>query len=231
MIVATDRNGAIGKDNTLPWHSSRELNYFKEFTTGKVVIMGRKTHESIGRALPNRINIVVSSTMENNIPGVRVARDVEEALRLGDELAQGLASKEVVIMGGGELYKQTIESVDELLLTRLPLDIEGDTYFPDIPDNLDLEQLSSAPLEITYDGNTSTVVALFTRWRVFEVGSVVYNTLINHIRNIDGVNVSEVTDVSRQGNHSPHTKLTGQRYHFTSDVDKDYLLKQITLRV
>ncbi len=126
MIAAMANNRVIGLDNDMPWHLPDDLKFFKANTTGKPVIMGRKTFESIGsRPLPNRPNIVISRNAELSIPGVQVFQSVDEAL-------QGLESvEEVIIMGGGQLYQQMLPRADRLYLTLIDVQLEGDTFFPD----------------------------------------------------------------------------------------------------
>lgn len=121
LIVAVARNRVIGKGGKLPWHISEDLKRFKRLTTGHTVLMGRKTFESIGRPLPNRRNVVISSTPQ---PGVETYRSVTEALEaLKDE-------EKIFVMGGGQLYACLLDSADELYLTLVDKDVEGDTFFP-----------------------------------------------------------------------------------------------------
>jgi dihydrofolate reductase len=121
IIVAIARNRVIGKDGKLPWHISEDLKRFKRLTTGHAVLMGRKTFESIGRPLPNRRNVVISSTPQ---PGVETFRTVAEALEaLKDQ-------EKVFVIGGGQLYASLLDSADELYLTLVDQNIEGDTFFP-----------------------------------------------------------------------------------------------------
>lgn len=127
MIAAMSQNRVIGKDNAMPWHLPDDLQWFKRQTTGKPVIMGRKTFESLGcRPLPNRQNIVISRQEELNYP-VPVFASVEQALAA----VKVDNPQEVVIIGGGQLYQQLLHQVDRLYLTLINAEIEGDTYFPD----------------------------------------------------------------------------------------------------
>ncbi|MGM0541465.1 MAG: type 3 dihydrofolate reductase [Pseudomonadota bacterium] len=126
MIAAMANNRVIGLENEMPWHLPDDLKFFKANTTGKPVIMGRKTFESIGsRPLPNRPNIVISRNAELSIPGVQVFQSIEAALATLEEI------EEVIIMGGGQLYQQMLAQADKLYLTLIDADIEGDTRFPD----------------------------------------------------------------------------------------------------
>jgi len=122
MIAALDRNRVIGRDGKLPWHISEDLKRFKRLTKGHVVLMGRKTYESLGKPLPDRRNVVVSSRA---IPDVESYRSLAEALRaLKDE-------NTVFIIGGGEVFRQALPIVDGLHLTIVDGEHEGDTFFPE----------------------------------------------------------------------------------------------------
>ena len=120
IIVAASLNNVIGKDNKLLWRQSADLKRFKELTTGKTVVMGRKTYESIGKPLPNRRNIVITR-QSIEIPGCEVINSLEEALKIDSE---------IFILGGGEIYQKSIILADKIFLTLIETEIEGDTYFP-----------------------------------------------------------------------------------------------------
>jgi dihydrofolate reductase len=124
IIVATDEQGVIGKDNDLPWRISADLQYFKKVTMGKPLIMGRNTHESIGRPLPGRRNIVVTSQTDYVAEGCEVVNSIEAAL------ASCADDEEVMIMGGASIYQQTLPLADRLYLTQVHAKVEGDTWFP-----------------------------------------------------------------------------------------------------
>ena len=128
VIVAIADNYAIGKDNALLWHISEDLRFFKRKTLGWPVIMGRKTFESIGRALPSRVNIVISrgfSTGEE----VEIAGSLEEAFAI----AESTNLEKCFVMGGGQIYAQALESADRLVVTHVHVVIEdADTFFPPI---------------------------------------------------------------------------------------------------
>lgn len=127
IIVAMDENRLIGKENQLPWRLSTDLQFFKRITMGKPLIMGRNTHESIGRTLPGRRNIVVTSKADYQPEdGCELAQDPDTALALcADEI-------EVMLMGGASLYQQMLPKADKLYLTRVLTVLEGDTWFPEI---------------------------------------------------------------------------------------------------
>jgi dihydrofolate reductase len=120
IIVAYDKNLAIGKDNKLCWSQPEDLKRFKSLTTGKTVVMGRKTFESIGKTLPNRTNIVL--TRQNiKIEGCKVINSIDEILKIEED---------VFIIGGGEIYKEFIKLASTLFVTEIDTEIEADTYFP-----------------------------------------------------------------------------------------------------
>lgn len=127
LIVAVAANGVIGQDNRLPWHIPEDLRYFKRTTLGKPVVMGRKTFLSIGKPLPGRTNIVLSTDPAWTADGVSVARDVETALSLA-RTAEGGA--EVMVIGGATLFNALLPRADRLYLTEIHRDYEGDVTFP-----------------------------------------------------------------------------------------------------
>jgi dihydrofolate reductase len=129
IVVAVARNGVIGAGGGLPWHLPDELRLFKETTLGHVLVMGRRTYESIGQPLPGRTTVVVTRQPDWS-PGsdeVVVAHGIGEALEHA-----GAIDDEVFVVGGGELYAAALEHADRLLLTFVDLEPEGDTTFPDV---------------------------------------------------------------------------------------------------
>lgn len=135
LIVAAAENGVIGKDNKLPWQLPDDLKRFKEITKGSVIIMGRKTYESIGRPLPERRNIVLSSKMQPT-DGIEVASDIDALLSMLDTSLP--EDEEVFIIGGSDLFNQWLEDrftpivAQRVYLTRVHAEIEGDSVFPDL---------------------------------------------------------------------------------------------------
>jgi dihydrofolate reductase len=121
LIAAISRNRVIGKDGKLPWYISEDLKRFKRLTTGYTVLMGRKTFESLGKPLPNRRNVVITT---HSIAGVETYASLSEAL---DALK---GEERVFIIGGGQIYTQLLEQADELYLTIVDRDVAGDTLFP-----------------------------------------------------------------------------------------------------
>ncbi|MGR6980572.1 type 3 dihydrofolate reductase [Testudinibacter sp. P27/CKL/0425] len=147
LIVAFTQNRVIGKDNQMPWHLPRDLAWFKRNTLNRLVIMGRKTFESIGRPLPNRTNIVLSRNPFVH-HGVQWADSLPTALERCRDV------EEVMIIGGGELFKQSLPLADKLYLTEIQTALEGDTFFPQIDFNqwkLVSEEYSQADDNNRYD--------------------------------------------------------------------------------
>ncbi len=126
LVAAVARNGIIGADGGLPWHLPEDLRRFKALTMGHTMIMGRRTYESIGRALPGRATIVVTRDARWTAPHVTVAHSVDEAFALAGP------HEDVMVVGGGEIYRQTIHRADRLEITHVDADAVGDTRFPDI---------------------------------------------------------------------------------------------------
>ncbi len=126
LIVAKSENNVIGKDNQIPWRLSKDLKYFKKCTLNHTIIMGRKTYESIGKALPKRNNVVLSSTMAPQA-GISVCRSMQEAL--GSCVMR--KEKEVFIIGGAALYELALDFVDRLYITEVKAVIEGNVFFPE----------------------------------------------------------------------------------------------------
>ena len=124
IIVATSKNKVIGDSNSLIWHLPADLKRFKELTTGNPIVMGRKTYESIGRPLPNRRNIIITRDVKYDVEGCEVVNSLEEALMI--------CNNNCFIIGGGEIYKQSMSIADQIYLTLVHEDFEGDTEFPDI---------------------------------------------------------------------------------------------------
>jgi len=128
LIAALDRNRGIGQGNALPWHLPDDLKHFKALTVGKPVLMGRKTAESLGRALPGRTNLVLTRRGEVPFEGMRAVASLDEALAVaGDE-----AAAELCVIGGGEIYRLLIGQADTLYLTWVEAEVPADTHFPEV---------------------------------------------------------------------------------------------------
>lgn len=129
LIVGKAQNNVIGSKNDLPWYLPADLKHFREITTGNTVVMGRTTFESIvatlNKPLPNRKNVVITRDLTFSYPGVEVIHDIESIKGLGD----------VYVIGGAEIYKQTIDFADKLYVTDIHAEIDGDAYFPEIDDS------------------------------------------------------------------------------------------------
>ena len=126
IIAAVASNNALGKDNKLIWHLSKDLQHFKTLTNGHAVIMGRKTFESMPRALPNRTNIVITRQSDYQAENIMVTSSLSEALTIAKN------DPRPFIIGGGEIYKQSMSVADEIELTRVHADFDADTFFPEI---------------------------------------------------------------------------------------------------
>ena len=124
IIAAMDKNRVIGVNNKLPWHLSEDLKNFKQLTSGNTVIMGRKTFESIGKPLPNRHNIVISSSMLLQ-EGMDVCASVQEAIKKARTYG-----KDIFIIGGASIFEQTIPLADKMYLSYVKKTHEGDAFFP-----------------------------------------------------------------------------------------------------
>jgi len=124
VVAAMARNGAIGLDGRMPWHLPAELGHFKKTTWGKPIIMGRKTFQSIGKPLPGRQNIVVTRSRKFTADGCDVAGSLKAALEIAD-------GDEVMIIGGGQLYRQAMPLAQRLIITEVDCEPEADTWFPE----------------------------------------------------------------------------------------------------
>ena len=127
-IVAASENNIIGSNNDLPWKLSNDFKYFKNTTWGMPVIMGRNSFDAMKKALPGRINIVVTRKTDWHPENVFVAHGISEAI----EKAKESDAKEIFIIGGGEIFKQTLSIVDRIYMTRVHTTVEGDTSYPEI---------------------------------------------------------------------------------------------------
>lgn len=135
LIAAVARNGVIGRDNALPWRLKADLAHFKTATTGHPIVMGRKTWESLGRALPGRRNMVVTRDTAYRAPGAEVFASPEAAI---DAVVKA-GGERLFVIGGAEIYRQTIACADRLLLTEVQAEIDGDTRFPFIDQTVFVE--------------------------------------------------------------------------------------------
>jgi len=125
LIAAMANNRTIGMNNQMPWHLPADLKHFKAITLKHPVIMGRKTYQSIGKALPGRRNIVVTRDPDFCLDDAEVVNDLDRAVKLCDDVS------DIMIIGGANIYNQMLDQADRLYLTFIDLDVKGDTFFPD----------------------------------------------------------------------------------------------------
>ena len=160
-VVAMADGRVIGKDNKLPWHFSSDLKHFKKLTSGSTVIMGRKTFESIGKLLPNRQNFVLSKSgwrkttaaaAEVLYGGLRIFDSVDSAIK-------SVTTPDAYIIGGAEIFNQTMDRIDGIYLTRIYARFDGDTFYPELPAHFkekSREKLQDNPaIEVIYYENTN----------------------------------------------------------------------------
>ncbi|WP_339193783.1 dihydrofolate reductase [Paenibacillus sp. FSL P4-0176] len=159
IIVATDKNGLIGNDGKLPWLIPWDLKYFKDMTVGKNVIMGRKTYESIGKALPRRTNIILTTKENYQAEDCIVVNNIDEVIKIANE-----SIVDSFVIGGSSIYEQFIARVEDMYINEIQSEFEGDAYFP------------------TYDENEWNV----TGERLIETneGERCYKIKVKYIRNI-----------------------------------------------
>ena len=137
-VVAVAENSVIGNDNKLPWHFSSDLKFFKNLTTGHTVVMGRKTFDSIGKALPNRENIVISRVAHAPVAGVTFVTSAGEALKKAQK-------GDTFIIGGASIYQETRGFLDGVYLTRIHATFAGDAFYPGVPEGF--REVSRTPLQ------------------------------------------------------------------------------------
>ncbi len=124
LLVAMDKNHVIGFENDMPWHLPKDLKFFKEKTTGNIMVMGRKTYESIGRVLPNRRNIVLTRKLIDFPEGIEVINDLKTVYEWNEENPD----KEYFVIGGGDIFKQALPYADRMYITWIDEAFDGDTF-------------------------------------------------------------------------------------------------------
>ena len=161
-VVALSNNNVIGVDNNLPWNLKTDLAHFKNYTTNKIIVMGRKTFESIGRPLPNRKNLIVSNTL-NEINGAYIYKSTEEAIKNAKEMCiNNEIYNEIVIIGGGYLFRDTLKITNKLVLSEVDCEIDGDVFYPKI--NLEeWNEVSSKKFIKDSDNDFNFVVKVYER--------------------------------------------------------------------
>jgi dihydrofolate reductase len=132
LIVAMASNRTIGLDGGMPWHIPEDLKYFKQVTLGAPIVMGRKTYEAIGRALPGRANIVVTRDTAFAGVGIDVVHTLEAALKKAEAIATLEGRDEIFIIGGAQIYQQALPLADRLYVTEIHQSLDGDAAFPEI---------------------------------------------------------------------------------------------------
>jgi len=132
LIAAVAENGVIGRDGDLPWRIPGDLRYFKGVTMGKPLVMGRRTFQSLPRALPGRANIVVSRDPGFDAPGAQLVPDLERALALARAIAERDGACEVMVIGGAEIYRQALPLASRIYLTEVHRPVAGDRHFPEL---------------------------------------------------------------------------------------------------
>src|SRR6478736_7039635 len=140
LVVAVSENNVIGKDNKLLWSLPNDMKFFKNTTWGMPVIMGRKTFESLGKPLPGRANIVITRKADWQAPGVTTVTSMDEAIKAAEETD----AREVFVIGGGQVYEQSMPIANRIYYTRVHTTIEGDTFFPVI-DKVQFRLVSELP--------------------------------------------------------------------------------------
>ena len=160
-LVALSNNFVIGVNNDLPWKLKKDLQHFSAYTQNKAIVMGRKTYESIGRPLPNRKNIVISSSLESQ-EDLEVGPNINQAIEVaGQWNKDNSAGEEIVLIGGGYVFEESKNIVNKLVLTRVECEINGDVFYPQI-DLSDWKEISQESFkrdnENEYDFRIETLV-------------------------------------------------------------------------
>ena len=164
LIAAVASNGVIGNNNDLPWHIPEDLQYFKDKTLNKPIIMGRRTFDSVGKPLPRRLNLVVSRDTGLAIDGATVVPTLQQALELARSECLRNGQEEIMVVGGQQLYELAIPLADRLYITEIELAPAGDTFFPAIDKNIWRETSCVFPKQASninyffkvYERNTET---------------------------------------------------------------------------
>lgn len=154
-ITAMAKNRVIGINNTLPWSLPEDMKFFRSKTSGHIMIMGRKTFESLPKPLPNRFHIIISrqSDYKVNHEQVKIAASIEEAITMAEGLI-GPWPEEVFIIGGGQIYKESLAFVNKVYLTIIDKDFEGDAFYPELPAEFRLSEKQMIPGELPFSFTT-----------------------------------------------------------------------------
>ncbi|MFN3892270.1 MAG: dihydrofolate reductase [Beijerinckiaceae bacterium] len=162
LVVAVGRNGVIGGDGRLPWRLPGDLKRFKAVTMGKPMLMGRKTFEAIGRPLPGRETIVLTRDPVFSAPGIHVAGTLEQGLKIAAARAAAMGASEIIVAGGGELYRQTMPLAARLDITEVDLSPPGDATFP-APDAAIWREISRTPFARGEKDDASFTAVIYER--------------------------------------------------------------------
>lgn len=157
LVVAMSRNRCIGREGGLPWHIPEDLRHFREVTTGHAIIMGRKTHQSIGKPLKDRRNIVITRQKGLDLPGCELAASFSEALTMARE-----SDEMPMVIGGASIYEMALPQVTRMFVTELDMEVEGDTFFPPL--------VPGEWMQVAFDAGESEGVAFLELDRVKPAG-------------------------------------------------------------
>lgn len=162
LVVAVGRNGVIGGDGQLPWRLPSDLKRFKAVTMGKPMLMGRKTYAAIGRPLPGRETIVLTRDPVFTAPGIHVVHSLDEGLRVASGFAREMGAAEIIVAGGGELYRQTLPIAARLDVTEVDLSPAGDATFPPVDPAL-WREISRTPFAKSDKDDAAFTVVVYER--------------------------------------------------------------------
>lgn len=162
LVVAATRNGIIGRDGDMPWRMPSSLKRFRALTMGRPMIMGRKTYEAIGRPLDGRDSIVITRSTTFRAPGAHVAPSLEAALVLAVRLARGRRTSEIIIAGGGEIYRAALPYATLVHLDRIETEVDGDTAFPAL-DPVEWQEVERRTIDPSPRDQFPALAVLFSR--------------------------------------------------------------------
>ena len=162
IVVATAQNRAIGLNGKMPWHIPEDLKYFKAVTTGHPIIMGRKTFQSIGRPLPGRTNIVITRDQDYQAEGITVTHSLEQAIEVAKTVAQKNGVREVMVIGGAEIYALALPFTNKIHRTEIHAETDGDAFFPELIAS-EWQEISRKPGEVTASDGTTYSFVVFER--------------------------------------------------------------------
>jgi dihydrofolate reductase len=163
-IAAVDKNGLIGNGDALPWNIPEDMQFFRDSTREQIVVMGRKTYQSLKKALPKRENGVITRDQEFKLPDARIFHSLSDALTYYRSQPE-LQSKTIFIIGGAEIYKLSITALDEIWLTEIDAEFQGDVYFPHYQKGkLNLTEFKGTPMHLQKDFSGSPFHYQFTRY-------------------------------------------------------------------